>query len=391
MASLIEFITANLSEATFFKELCFMGQKFAVVETGEFELADVFIWLESDGIIIQVKKRHENEPADQAGFDKWFNKKVQSKGSDQIADTLAFFKRHPSVIVKNARGLDFELRQLNAATMHKLIVFGTLADGVAQHHHSKFRISERSGFIHLIQAVDFGNLLQCTVTPGEMLEYLGFREQCVQQWAVANQRTEKWLFGCFVHWSDSGRDPECLDEAEGEATVDALADDTGQSNLRFFFDHLGQWAATTANAKNFARIIIELAHLPRSEARMFKERLVRYLRRTDLPFPDTLYRVLNPKRDCLIVLSVPPRGTVDEVEKRSASILLMAKYAARVSKAMGIFFSSFGNEHVGTTAICVEGPWEQSLEADAAIAEFPILQRPLKAVRARAYSLKTGK
>lgn len=389
MGSLLEHITADLSEASFFRELCFRGQTFKVVGAGELELADVFLWLESDGIIIQVKERDETIQTDQAAFDKWFSNKVLGKASDQIADTLSFFNDHPTITVKNARGLEFQLSELNAARMHKLIVFGTLADGVDQHHQPKFRISQRSGFIHLIQAVDFANLLKWTVTPGEMLEYLGFREQVVQQWDVANQRTERWLFGCFVHWCESGQDPECLDEAKGVAKVDSLVDDTSQVELHRFFEELGSWAVATPDPKSFSRILLELALLPRSRARLFKERLVRCLQRSDVPFPKTLYRILNPERDCLIVLSVPPARNLVEVQAISAGILMMAKYAARTFRAVGIFFSSHGMDLVGTTPIWVEGPWKHNAEADAEISKITVFQRAPMVVPARAYSFKT--
>lgn len=386
MRSLIEFITADLSEAAFFKELCFRGQRFPVPETGECELADVFIWLESDGIIIQVKERAEDEPANQATFDKWFKNKVQGKGADQIADTLAFFKNHPSVVVKNARKLDFELHQVDAAMMHKLIVFGTLADGVDQHHQAKFRISKRSGFIHLIQAVDFANLLKWTVTPGEMLEYLRFREQVVQQWDVAKKRTEKWLFGCFVHWSGSGRDPECLEESVGEAQVDGLIDDTEQANLRRFYDVLGSWASTTADPSSFGHMLVELAHMPRLFAREFKTRVLKCMERLDKPFPRTLYRLYNQPRDCLFVLTIPLGDSIQQREEVSRDLLRAAKYGERTRKAVGLFFAAQGKDEMGISLVYLDEPWKESAQGEAAIAAFPILARPMRKVTGHAYS-----
>lgn len=88
MKSLIEDIVGRLSEATFFSELCFRGQEFAASKGDTKELADVLVWMETDGLIIQVKERNKAIPTDQGLFEKWFSKKVLDKGSSQIADTV---------------------------------------------------------------------------------------------------------------------------------------------------------------------------------------------------------------------------------------------------------------------------------------------------------------
>lgn len=392
MPSLLEAITADFSKATFFKELCFAGQTFPVAERGESELADVFVWLESDGIIIQVKERDEHEPTDQAAFDKWFSNKVLGKGSDQIASTLAYFKKHPSATVKNARGVEFELSELDAATMHKVIVFGMLKRGVEQHHQAKFHKSQRSGFIHLIQAFDFTNLLHWTVTPGEMLAYLRFREAFVQEHREADSRTEKWLFGCFIRWSNSRRPAEVLGEDEAEQVVDSLKDDRVEVGQGPFLDFLGEWAAgRRGGQKVFARMVTECAHLTRPMAREFKIRLLKCLSRLDKPAPLTLYRMHNLERDCVCVFGVLRPRAMKEVEEDAAYYTMIAKYVCRTSKAMGVFFTPFDAEKTGTTPVYLEGPWEANAEADEVLAGGSgSFFRPLDRRAETAYKVRRG-
>lgn len=367
MSSLIESITANLSKATFFGELCFAGQKFEVAGVGEFELADVFIWLESQGIIIQVKERAKDQVTDQSAFDKWFKKKVLGKGSNQIADTLAFFKKYPSVTVQNARGIEFELSQLDSATMHKLILFGTLHDGVDQHHMLKLHESQRSGFIHLIQAVDFANLLEWIISPKEMLEYLSLRASFLQKAKRASKESEKWLFGQFIQCADPGD----AGLADGEAVVDRLVDDSKEVDLRPFLDMLGDWAISQiGNPRHFQKVILECALLPRSGMREFKLRIVKCLERLDRPGPETLYRIVNAPRDCAFVFGAMPPEYVNKVEVGAQNLTVLAKYDCRTSKAVGFFLTKVDQESLATTPVYLEGPWEQNDLLDRALRTF---------------------
>jgi hypothetical protein len=379
MPSLIEEITTNLCEATFFRELSFSGQKFAVKKTGEFELADEFVWLESEGIIIHVKERDQSEPVDQVALENWFEKKVQRKASAQIADTLSFFNKYPSITVKNARGLDFELRELNVAMMHKLVVFGTLADGADQRRLLKFRTSQHSGFIHLIQANDFSNLLKWTVTPGEMVEYLRFRQTVLQSHENMHKRREKWLFGCFLSWGQQGDGFELPNESDGEMQVDRLVDDTADIDLSEFFDSIGSWAiGQSGDPKVFQKLVLECGHLPRVLMREFKRRVMKCLERFDQPIPDTLYRIVNPQRNCVFVFGVMPTEKLARVEIGASNITALAKYDCETEKGIGFFFTRVDDKYTATTPVYLESPWQYDSHAAEALAKFSPF-RPLKA------------
>ena len=384
MKSLIEDIVGRLSEATFFSELCFRGQEFAASKCDTKELADVLVWMETDGLIIQVKERNKAIPTDQGMFEKWFSKKVLDKGSSQIADTVLFLRDHPSVSVVNARGHSFTLGELASANMHKVIVFGSLNYEADQQRLPKMHVSRRSGPIHIIDAASFSNLLRWVVTPGELIQYLCFRQTILNENPETLTRTEKWLFGSFASWSSSGGSFELPSQQEGETIVDSLADDMSEVDLRRLFDDVGRWAAGKTNVRMFYRILIECGQLTRGMMREFKKRMLKCYNRLDKPVPDTIYRIVNADRDCVFVLGVMPSLTVEEVETACMNLTFIGKYEAKTSKAIGLFFTDFGDDDIGTTPVYVEYPWCYDPEMDSALKEFDVF-KPLKSGRIEHY------
>jgi len=372
--SLIEKIVAELSEATFFKEFCFTGQTFAP-STGESkELADVLICLDSDLIVIQVKEREEGEKCDTEALNRWFEKKVIGKGSDQVADTIRFLKDHPDATVKNARGHEFKLAQLAAASRQNVIVFGSLDFPDENQRRKKLYHSSRSGPIHLIEAVSFSNLLRWTVTPAEMLEYLRFRQDYMEEHPEAHDRSEKWLFGRFIRTpkpEDADADQQQFD---GEAVVDSLTDDIASVDLREFFDVLGEGFP---NEEGLRHLLTECAYLPRSAMREVKRRIVKCQQRLDRPVPDTLYRTVNPHRSCVFVFGVMPPNQFARVHVGVANLTGLAKYLCRTDKGVGFFFTKLRDGRLATTPFFMEGPHRDMPEMDIIVQQYDPF-RPLK-------------
>lgn len=378
MESVLEQLIGTLAEATFFKELCFTGQTFAATSGESKELADAYVWLETEALVIQVKEREDSSRHKGNIIARWFKRKVIDKGSSQIADTISFLNDHPDVRVKNARGREFTLRELNVEPRHNVIVFGTLSDPTALRQQLRAHQSGRSGLIHLIEAVDFRNLLRLAVTPRELFDYLAFREKYLARHAFARAMSEKWIFGRFVYTTELTAPDADTESWDGGAVVDSLVDDTPEIDLRLFFDHIGEWAATRDGGESiFHKLILECAHLSRAGMREFKRRGLKCQQRLDRPGPETLYRIVNPARDCVFVFGVMPKEMIDKVEIGALNLVQLAKYECRTSKALGFFTTPVGDEDVATTPVYLEQPWEQNQIGEAMLKEFNPF-RPLK-------------
>ncbi|MCZ6653216.1 MAG: hypothetical protein O7D91_09340 [Planctomycetota bacterium] len=338
----------------------------------------MLVCLETEALIIQVKERDTASGMDAVALERWFTKKVVGKGSDQIADTISFLADHSEIRVKNARGREFRLGELAAETAHIVIVFGSLSCPSQLREQARIHMSKRSGPIHLIEASDFRNLLRWTVTPREMLSYLDFRERYLGKREFARMRSEKWLFGRFVGSIEAGCSE--IDDADfnGEAVVESLVDDALEVDLRRFLNHIGEWAASGDGRESiFYKLILECAHLPRATMREFKKRMLKCQNRLDKPIPETLYRIVNPERDCVFVFGVMPRNEIGRVEIDVMNMAQLAKYDCGASKVVGFFFTPGGEDDVGTTPVFIEDTWKQDKEADAMLAKFNPF-RPLK-------------
>ena len=389
MPSIIEAITAGLSESTFFRELCFSGQKFEVPQTGELELADVFIWLENTGIIVQVKER-ERDSGESDGIAKWFDKKVVDKGTKQIADTIRFFSDHPTARVRSSRGIDFQLERLNTLSTHKIIVFGTLASDLNLHSLAKLHKSKRVGAVHLIEATGFVNLLHWLVTPGELLEYLAFREAYLHQHEFAQMLSEKWLFGRFVESGDAQQNHLDYPGWNAETVVDRLADDSAQADLRRFFDHIGEWAVALDRRDSvFRRLLLECALLSRGAMREFKRRIVKCQERMDKPGPESIYRILNPVRGCVFVFGVFPADVKHRLEIGAENLTQLAKYDCETEKAVGFFFTPVEPDGIAITPVYIEYPWHQQPQLANSLKEFNPF-RPLNKDAVFGYYIEPG-
>lgn len=358
MSSILEQVVADISEATFFKELCFTGQVFAQSTGENKELADVFVWLESESLIIQIKERSEKSNHDSDSLTKWFDKKVMTNGSNQIADTISFLQDHQDTKVQNSRGRDFLFRDLNVEPRQNVIVYGSLRSLAELPNQDLIYISKKSGPIHLIESTSFGNLLRWTVTPRELLDYLKFREQYITNHAFANKMSEKWVFGRFVQDAEINNEDLDLETWDGEGVVDNLNDDTSDIDLRVFFDHIGNWAKSrNGNESIFHKLILECAHLSRSAMREFKRRLILCQENLNKPIPETLYRFENPVRDCVFVFGVMPEGGGAQNEAAASGASALAKYDRKVSKVVGFFTAPVGTDDVATIPVYLEYPW----------------------------------
>ena len=378
VSSLIEQLVADVTEATFFKELCFTGQTFATMPGDSKELADVYVWMETESLVIQVKERDDSGADSPGELMKWFKRKVLSKASDQIADSIRFLNDYPDIAVENARGRQLTLGELNVEPRHNVIVYGSLSTPDTLRGQDRVHHSKRSGCIHLIEAADFCNLLHLTVTPRELFDYLRFREEYLEQHSFGRKMSEKWLFGRFVHTPEAGDTRSDSESWDGESVVDRLVNDVPEINLRRFFDLIGEWAANRDGGTSiFHKLILECAHLERGVMREFKRRALRCQQRLDKPAPDTLYRLLNPARDCVFVFGVLPEEMLDEVEIGAMNLVQLAKYECRYSKALGLFSTPAGNDSIATTPVYLECPWERT-DIGEAMMRMPSPFPPLK-------------
>ena len=93
--------------------------------------------------------------------------------------------------------------------------------------------------------------------------------------------------------------------------------------------------------------------------------------------PESLYRILNPNRDCAFVFGVMPEGGVAQNEAAAGGAAALAKYACKTGKVVGLFSAPVGEDVVATTPVYLEFPWKHDKIHEEFLAECNPF-RPLK-------------
>src|ERR1041384_612839 len=91
---------ALLNKNIFLREFSFSKNKFKPNPNEELELADHVVWIDNLLIAYQLKEREAGGDASADGERRWFERKVISKGTRQIRDTLKYLHEHPNIKIE---------------------------------------------------------------------------------------------------------------------------------------------------------------------------------------------------------------------------------------------------------------------------------------------------
>lgn len=304
-ANIFEDTISALGQRCFFKEFTFAKNVFSPKKGENYELADVYFWLDTHGIIIQAKERQESETSE--NLEKWYKNKIEGKAINQIKDTIKFLTDYPDQNVTNNRGYDFEFRVLNSHNFMKIVIYRIPANSEGRFAIPNFYESRRVGFVHILSYDSLNLILECLITPREVIEYLEFRGIFLTKNPEHKNKPEKWLLG---RWLISPEiESEDIDEVntQFEVAVDNLKQDISKFDIREVATRIYErFVGEGTPKKDYYRIVLELSWLSRNEAQMFKERFC-YIMTTvcnrDISIPRCFF---HPRRQCgFIFISIP--------------------------------------------------------------------------------------
>ena len=102
--------------------------------------------------------------------------------------------------------------------------------------------------------------------------------------------------------------------------------------------------------------------------RELRRRIVKCVERLHKPAPETLYRLLNTRRDCVFVLGVLPAENYDRRHLGAVNITGLAKHDCRTGRAVGFFFTPGADGKVTPDTVYLEEPWAPDPELDQVLA-----------------------
>ena len=371
---------ARLNEHFFFEEFAYSTNTFRPNPSTELELADSIIWLDDMLALFQLKEREKIGKTTPEREARWFERKVIGLGTKQIRDSVKYLDDHRSILLRNHRDHEFELRRDAIAGMHKVICYlgnGRLPEACRR---KKFHRSRTAGTIHVIAAQDYLGVVRTVLTPFELFEYLAFRQELIEKWGDAvSPVPERAFVGQYLEGD--------ADTKPNRAFMDVLralehrADEWDMSGI---IKQFAERITTDGPATEYYAILKELAKLKRNELREFKARFrlsMEQCRSSEFALP---YRMASPRTDCGFVF-IPLTEDVVEVRQRGLMNLTLAcKYDLKISKCVGASFCPEDGGWYSVEWCYIEYPWKYDEELERALkANYPF--REVKTVELRRY------
>ncbi len=374
---------ARLNQHFFFQEFTYSKNKFHPSPKVEAELADSIIWLDDALVVFQLKERSLTGATTAENESHWFKNKILSLGTRQIRSTLDYLQSYDEIELENHRGHKLHLNSSKITAIHKVICYladDNLPDKCGSR---KFYRSQEASLIHLIQANDYLGIVLTVLTPSELFEYLGFREELIDKWNdVVNSVPESALVGQYI-CGDTDSPPSVaflehlqalehrIDEWDMSVVIEHFAD-------RFTADHkpTGYYStrlsgqATVGNeSTDYYHIIIELAKLKRDELREFKKRFQLSKEKCRSNESVKPYRLACPRTGCGLVF-IPVRKELFDRRLQGLQYLTYAcKYDLKLSKCIGVSFALEVGGEYWIEWCCDESPWKFDAELEKQLKE----------------------
>lgn len=356
---------ATLNEWHFFREFVYSRNTFQQSPGQEVELADSLLWLGDLLIAYQLKERELVPGANAETEKRWFERKVLKQATRQMRDTVGYLSKVGQITVQNHQGHTSTLAFEAVRQFHKLVVYLPQDALPAEYRRVKHHRSRTIGVIHIVLAHDYLGIVRTLLTPVEVAEYLGFREQLINRWEeLISDIPEPALVGQYLH-GDSEKPPS-LDYLEYLKQLEHRADEWDMSGV------IGKFPdrVTTNNAPtDYYPIVRELASLKRNELREFKTRFQMSIEKARANTFVLPYRMAVPRTNCGFVFIPIMKNMAPHRRTALMNLTFAHKYEQRLPKCIGVSIA----DDVGgwfTAEWCyIESVWKEDPEMERLLGE----------------------
>ncbi len=364
---------AQLNEHFFFREFTYSKNTFRPSPTAEVELADNILWLDDIVVAFQLKERNLVGATTAEEESHWFDRKVISRGTKQIRDTLTYLRSHAMIELKNHRGHKFQLAGSKINTIHKVICYLANDNLPDECSARKFHRSKTAGIIHLIQAKDYLGIVRTLLTPPELSEYLYFREELIGKWDISvNIVPEPALVGQYL-CGNTNISPS-INFLDYLAALEHRIDEWDISGIiKNFPDRV----TTDNESTDYYGIVTELAKLKRNELREFKKRFQLSMDKCRANKFAQPYRFACPRSDCGFVFIPIEKEFLHHRQQGLQNFTYGCKYDLKRSKCIGVSFAPEEGGWYSVEWCFIEFPWEFDAELERRLKE----NNPFREVR----------
>lgn len=375
----------KLNETYFFREFTFSSNTFRPDRRTELELADAVVWLDDLLIVVQVKERYAAFGATPVDEENWFRNEVLGKALTQIGNTLRYLHTYDSIELQNNQGHSFNLADAKDKRTRKLVIYHTKEKLPKSCAAQKFHEADGT-VIHILRSNDYLEILETLVTPAEVDEYLGFREEVIRRWPTAiTEVCEHALLGQFLH---NRADVRPTQEYIGLlAAMRQKAGDSLEWDISAIIHRFPERRNTPHKVPtDYYGILKELAKLNRTDMGLFKKRFFYSMEMANAN------KVVLPTRfeaatKCGFVFIPLERSRIKDRYDALITFTELNKYDQQLERCVGLTFISEGNEtwcdvqwHLADFLWTENAEWTERLKKD-----YPF--RPIKTTFVERYRL----
>lgn len=332
----LEDFVAQFNKNIFLREFTFSLNNFTPPQKSEIEFSDNVVWLDDLLITTQLKERNQSSEHTVEGEIKWFNGTILKKGVKQVKDTLSYLNTYQNIEITNEKGHKFNIAGAQVRDHFNVISYLPHELLPDEYINKKFYSSASAGFIHLLSSYSYLKICQTLLTPGEIAEYLKFREDvCSKYVTIVNSLPEEALIGQFLYGDLQSQPQERFTEYFSKLDRNTEAFDL--ANMVHNFEERISFVVNNEETIKYYEILKEIAKLKRTELKEFKIRLTWAVESSEKgDYYTQPFRFASPRTGCgFVFIVVPPehsQRTVDALQYFTNA----HKYDQKIQKCVGI-------------------------------------------------------
>lgn len=378
----------RLNESYFFREFTFSSNTFRPDRRTELELADAVVWLDDLLVVVQVKERYAAFGATPADEENWFRNEVLGKAVTQIGNTVRYLHQYDSIELQNNQGHSFNLADAKGKRTHKLVIYHTKEQLPKSCAAQKFHEADGT-IVHILRSGDYLEILEALVTPAEVDEYLGFREELIRRWPTAVAEVcEHALLGQFLN---NRLDVQPTQEyVVSLAALRQKAGDSLEWDISTIIHRFAERRNTPQKVPtDYYGILKEMAKLNRTDMGMFKKRFFYSMQMANADRVVLPTRFEASTKGGFVFIPLERSQSKDRYDALIAFTQLN-KYDQRLERCVGLTFVSEGNETwCDVQWYRADFPWKENAEWTEQLKKnYPF--RPMKTETVDRYKLVEG-
>jgi hypothetical protein len=363
----LEEFTAKLNTSMFWKEFTFSQTRFSPRPKHQVELADGIVRIGTLAYVLQLKERSE-ETDDPQIERQWFRRKVLGTATRQIRDSVTYLSEQKAIQLTNEQGHTIDVGGSDLSDIKKIIIFQGGKALPKDCWATQFYISKTVGFIHILATHDYQGILNYLQVPEDIRRYFEYRESVLPRLRqIGTTVEEPEIMVGYLSNLD-------LPVSGSKERLRDFIQDIESADLTYIMSNLLSHIQNPDKNKDYYKILLEFARVPRSVWREFKKRLLLSLDACKAGEFCRPFRFTFPATDCTFMIasldpSLPSVGANGERMRVNGlqMLTLGAKYAAKSKVGVGLLVSKYG-EYVQLDWCLVDQPWEYDPQMEKMLA-----------------------